>query len=137
MSQPGKGRDVPMNLVLKDRAGEDTEHLEHIRRAAESRMEKISRLVPRAERLEIEIIGERGLISNGAVRLEGAIVAPRWSFRASSHGHDTDAAVDQLLARLERQVRDHHDKRRTRLLAAGNRLKSARTTRTEAGEGED
>ena len=116
-----------MDLVLKHRADESTEP---IRAAATNRLRKIEKLLPKAERLEIEVIGERGHISNGAVRLEGTIVSPRRSFRASAHGHDAEAATDQLLSKLERQLRDHHDKRRTRL-GRGSRIKSARTSPEE------
>ena len=114
-----------MDLVFKHRAAQSTEPIRH---AAEARLPKISKLLPKAERLEIEVIGERGSMSNGAVRLEGTIVAPRKSFRASSHGHNPEAAVDQLLSKLERQLRDHHDKRRSRLVSGGSRIKSARTS---------
>ena len=48
--------------------------------------------------------------SAGAVRLVRTAAA-------HAEGPDHDKALDQLSERLERQLRDHHEKRRTRRLA--------------------
>ena len=73
---------------------------------------------------------ERNPRQNGTKRLEGTIVLPRRTFRASASAPGVEAALDLLVARLERQVRDYRDqlaKRKKRLLPWANRLKSPRT----------
>ena len=59
----------------------------------------------------------------------------RRTLRASASAEDLDAALDQLLERLERQVRDYRAKRKKRLLPRANPLKSPRTGPKGRGEG--
>ena len=109
--------------MLKGRGVRITEQL---RTKAAHKLSKLSRLDPRAGRLEVEVISERNPRLNGTMRLEGALVLPRHTVRASASGPDLDAALDLLSQRLERQVREYRAKRKKRLLPGVNRLKSPR-----------
>ena len=112
-----------MDLLLKGRGVRITEQL---RTKAAHKLSKLSRLDPRAGRLEIVVISERNPSQNGTKRLEGALVLPRHTVRATASAPDLDAALDLLARRLERRVRDYRAKRKKRLLPGANRLKSPR-----------
>ncbi len=100
-----------MELLLKGRGVRLTEQL---RRSAERKLSRLARMEPRAVRLEVEVIAERNPRLDGARRVEGALHLPRRTFRAEAEAKDVDGALDVLAERLERQVRDHHDRRRRR-----------------------
>jgi putative sigma-54 modulation protein len=115
-----------MDLVLRGRGIRITEQF---RAKAAHKLSKLSRLDPRADRIEVEVISERNPRLNGAKRLEGTLRLPRHTVRASASAPDLDGALDVLAERLERQVRDYREKvakRKKRLLPGGNRLKSPR-----------
>ena len=63
---------------------------------------------------------------NGTKRLEGTLFLPRHVLRASASAQDIDSALDVLVGRLERQVRDYRAKRKKKLLSGANPLKSTR-----------
>ncbi len=110
-----------MDLVLKGRGARITEH---VRSAAARKLDRLSRLEPRATRIEVVVIAE----SNpriGGKRVEAALEIPRKVFHAHAEGPDVESALDQLVERLERQLRDHHGRKRNRVARGGNRLKSA------------
>jgi ribosomal subunit interface protein len=111
-----------MDVVMKGRGGRITEA---DRSAAARKLEHLSRLQPRASRVEVEVIAERNPRQGGGKRLEATLEIPRKTFRAKSQGPDVETALDQLADRLERQLRDHHGKRRKRASGGGNRLESA------------
>ena len=104
---------------------------EEMRASATRKLSRVERLEARATRLEVEVIVEKNPRRAHLKRLEAALHTPRRIFRA--HGEDTEfeSALDEVVARLERQVRDHHEKRRTKVLAGarsvgkGNALESA------------
>ncbi len=118
-----------MDLVLK---GRGTRITEHVRTAASHKLGRLSRLEPRATRMEIEVIAEHNPRRGGAKRIEASLEIPRKTFRAKAEGPDVEAALDQLAERLERQLRDHHGKKRNRVARAANRLESAGTSPREA-----
>jgi ribosomal subunit interface protein len=125
-----------MELSLKGRGVRITDQL---RRSAERKLSRLARMEPRAVRLEVEVIAERNPRLDGARRIEGALHLPRRTFRAEAEAKDVDGALDVLAERLERQVRDHHERRRRRpravLRSAGPRgLEEA--ARAEAAEAE-
>ncbi len=99
---------------------------EQMRTKAEHKLGRLSRLDPRAEWVEVEVISERNRRLNGTKRVEGTLALPRHTVRASASAPDFDAALDLLAERLERQVRDYREKRKKRLLPSPNRLKSPR-----------
>ncbi len=124
-----------MEVSLKGRGVRITDQL---RRSAERKLSRLARMEPRAVRLELEVIAERNPRLDGARRVEGALHLPRRTFRAEAEAKDVDGAFDVLAERLERQVRDHHERRRRR---AGPRavLRSpgpGETVEAEAAEAE-
>ena len=112
-----------MDVTVKGRGVRITEQF---RTKAGLKLSKLTRLDPKAERIEIEIISERNPSQNGTKRLEAALTLPRHTVRASASAPDVDSGLDLLVERLERQVRDYRAKRKKRLLGGGNRLKSPR-----------
>ena len=112
-----------MDLTVRGRGVRITEQM---RTKAAHKLGRLSRLDPRAERIELEIITERNPRLNGTKRLEGTLALPRHTVRAGASASDLDAALDLLAERLERQVRDYRAKRKKRLLPGANRLKSPR-----------
>jgi putative sigma-54 modulation protein len=112
-----------MELTVK---GRGTRVTEQMRAKAAHKLGRLSRIDPRAEWVEVEIISEKNPRLNGTKRLEATLTLPRHVVRASASAQDLDAALDLLAEKLERQVRDYRDKRKKRLLPASNRLKSTR-----------
>ncbi len=112
-----------MDLLLKGRGHRVTDQ---DRRAADKKLARLARANPRAVRCEIEIIAEATSRAATKMRLEATLSVPRKTFRASGEGRDVDAALTQLAERLERQLRDHAGKRKTRTTRSVDRLQSAR-----------
>ena len=112
-----------MDLFLKGRGVPITEQF---RAKATHKLSKLSRIDPRAERVEIQVHSERNSQLDGTKRLEGTLTLPRRTLRATASASDLDAGLDLLAERLERQVREYRAKRKKRLLAGANRLKSPR-----------
>jgi ribosomal subunit interface protein len=110
-----------MDLVMKGRGVRVTDQ---VRRIAEHGAEKLARLEPRAIRLEIEVGSERSPRLDGIKHLDGTLETPRRTFRASASAPEVDTALDQVLNKLERQVRDHADRRKKRVHDRTDRLKS-------------
>jgi ribosomal subunit interface protein len=73
-----------------------------VRETAEHKLAAISRLEPRATRLD------------GTTRVEAAVYVPRKTYRAEAEADDVPTALDRVVERLERQIRDHHGRRRKR-----------------------
>ena len=114
-----------MELFVKGRGVQVTEQL---RRTVHRKLDRLARLEPKAVRVEVEVISERNPRQDGAKRVEATLEIPRHTFRARASAPDVDLGLDLLAERLERQVRDHREKRRNRILDGANRLKSARTS---------
>jgi len=114
-----------MDLHLKGRGARITER---IRRAAEHKLARLERIEPKLTRLDIVVISERNPRQGGARRVEAVADIPRKTFRAHADASEVEAALDLVVEKLERQIRDHHKKRRARLLAGAGRVKSAQTT---------
>ena len=119
-----------MELLLKARGARITDHL---RQVAEHKLARLERMEPRLTRLEIEIISEKNPRQGGAHRVEAVADTPRRTFWAKADAREVDAALDLVAEKLERQIRDHHDKLRSRRLPGG-RVKSARGAPETHGE---
>ena len=111
-----------MDVVVKGRGIEVTDQL---RRVVEHKLGKITRLEPRAAWAEIEVSAVRGHRPDGIKSLEAVVQTPRRTYRASAEGPEIDVLVDQVMSRLERQVRDRHSRLRNRPSGRGDRLQSA------------
>jgi ribosomal subunit interface protein len=110
-----------VDLVVKSRGVTVDERLYAL---ALHKLERLERLERRVQRVEIEVIAERHR-PEGHRRLEAALSIPRKTFRAHAEGPDVEHALDRIVQRLERQLRDHHGKRAKHKGAASNRLESA------------
>ena len=111
-----------MDLILNGRGTRITERL---RQVTEHKLARLERLEPRLTRLEVEVVSEKNPRQGGAHRVEAVAATPRKTYRARADAHDVESALDVVAERLERQIRDHHEKRRTRLIAGASRVKSA------------
>ncbi len=118
-----------MDLVLK---GRGTRITQQVRNAATHKLGRLARLQPRVTRAEVVVINERNP-RQGGKRIEASIQIPRKTFRARAQAPDVETALDQIVERLERQLRDHHGKRRKRVAATTNRLQSAGVSPEHAG----
>lgn len=120
-----------MEVVLKGRGERITDP---VRDMVDRKVRKLSRLEPRAVRVEVEIIPERNPRLDGAKRVEARLDIPKKSFRAHAEDRDLETAVDETVERLERQLRDFRGKRRADHRHAGNRLESKRADERPAEE---
>ena len=111
-----------MDLLLKGRSHRVTDQ---DRNAADKKLARLARMEPRTVRIEVEIIAEKNPRLNGTKRVEATLSIPRKTFRAHAEGPDVYTALDKLAERLERQLRDHAGKRKTRTTRGVNRLQSA------------
>ena len=83
-----------------------------IRDLAEHKLAPLARLEPRATALDIELINEHHPRLDGVKRVEASLVSPRKTFRAHAEGDDVPIAIDKVRRKLERQVREHHRRKR-------------------------
>jgi ribosomal subunit interface protein len=90
---------------------------EEMRRSAEHKLGRVERLEPRSVRLDVEVVVEKNPRLAHMKRLEASLVTPRKTYRAHAEDPEFANALDVLARRLERQVRDHREKRRTRVLS--------------------
>ena len=110
-----------MELVVK---GRHTRVSPQVRQRIERKLARLGRLNRRVQWMEVELTEEpRGRIGGGH-RVEASCRTPRRTFRASATGEDVDSALDRLVSRLERQLKEDRGKRRARLLEGANRVKS-------------
>jgi len=119
-----------MDLVLNGRGARITERL---RQVTERKLARLERMEPKLTRLEIEVIHEKNPRRGGAHRVEAVAAAPRKSYRASADARDVESALDVLVEKLERQIRDHHEKKRTSLIRGASRVKSGQANHGNAG----
>ena len=85
--------------------------------SAERKLSRVGRLETRATRLEVMVIVEKNPRLAHLKRLEAALHTPRKTYRAHGESPEFENALDELVERLERQVRDHREKRRTKVLS--------------------
>jgi putative sigma-54 modulation protein len=97
-----------MQLEVK---GKNLEVNESIRRYAERKLRKLDRRVHESTRVEIELAVEKNpsiaesQVAEATVHLKGR------TLRAREAARDMKAAIDELVDKLVRQVKDIHDKR--------------------------
>jgi ribosomal subunit interface protein len=120
-----------MDLHLIGRGARITDQL---RQTAEHKLARLERMDPKLTRLQIEVISEKNPRQGGARRVEAVAETPRKTFRAHADAPEVEAALDVIAEKLERQIRDHHKKRRARLIAGASRVKSAQATPEKTAE---
>jgi putative sigma-54 modulation protein len=97
-----------MQLHVK---GKNLEVNESIRSYAERKLQKLDRRVHESTRIELELAVERNpsiaesQVAEATVHLKGR------TLRARESARDMKAAIDELVDKLVRQVKDLHDKR--------------------------
>ena len=111
-----------MDIVVKARGISVSDQL---RRNAEHRLARITRLDPRATLVEVEVTTARSSRPDGIKRLDATLQLPRKTFRAHAESSEVETALDQVASKLERQLRDHRERRRKRLHHRNHRLQSA------------
>jgi ribosomal subunit interface protein len=92
--------------------GRGVQVTDEIREAAERKLSTLARLEPRTQRIDLELISEHHPKVDGMTRIEAALKIPRKTFRANAEAPDAPAAIDRIKEKLERQLRDHHSKKR-------------------------
>ena len=97
-----------MELTFTGRGMQITDE---IRETASHKVAPLARIEPRTTRMDLEFIAEHHA-KPGMARVEAALATPRRTFRAHGDGRDVPSALDEVVGRLERQLRDHHGKRR-------------------------
>jgi ribosomal subunit interface protein len=125
-----------MELVLTARG---TRITQAFRQVMEAKLARLERIEPRLARLEIEVTSEKNPRQGGTHRVHAVAATARERYRAHADAREAERALDVVTQRLERQIRDHHDRRRARLIAGATRVKStqAAPTPTDEREAED
>jgi ribosomal subunit interface protein len=98
---------------------------DQLRKNAEHKFARIARLDPRATLVEVEVTMARSSRPDGIKRLDATLQVPRKTFRARAEGSEVETALDQVASKLERQLKDHRNRRRNRLHHRNDRLQSA------------
>ena len=101
---------------------------DEIREAAQHKLSRLERMEPRVTGIDLELIAEHHPRPDGVKRVEAALRIPRKTFRAHAEADKVSAAIDAVAEKLERQLRDHHGRKRTSRHAGG--LESATTPAT-------
>src|SRR2546428_1462773 len=100
-----------MNLQVK---GRNLEVSDQIRKYAEDKLGKLDRLVNDPNRIELELAVEK----NPSIADNHVAEATVWTkgpvLRAREASGDMKASIDQLVDKLERQVKRYRDKKRPR-----------------------
>lgn len=97
-----------MQLQVK---GKNLEVTDSIRSYAERKLQKLDRRVHDLTRVEIELAVERNPSIAESQVAEATVHLKGHTLRARETARDMKAAIDELVDKLVRQVRDLHDKR--------------------------
>jgi ribosomal subunit interface protein len=92
--------------------GRGVQVTDDIRLTAERKLAPLERLEPRATGIDLEVINEHHPRVDGVKRVEAALRIPRKTFRAHAEADDVPTAIDRVKDKLERQLRDHHGRKR-------------------------
>ena len=98
-----------MDLTFTGRGLQVTDE---IREAAEHKLAPLARLEPRATELDLELINEHHPTHDRTKRVQASLRIPRKTLRAQAEADDVPTAIDRVKEKLERQLRDHHGKKR-------------------------
>jgi putative sigma-54 modulation protein len=100
-----------MQLHVK---GRNLEVNDSIRRYAERKLGKLDRTLKDSTRVEVELAVERNPSISESQVAEATIWLKGHTVRAREASADMKAAIDELVDKLIRQVKDAHDKRVSR-----------------------
>jgi ribosomal subunit interface protein len=87
---------------------------EDMRDLALRKLAHLERLEPRLVRIDLAIISEHHPRPDGTKRIEAAAAIPRRTFRAHAEAEDVPTALDRVVDKLDRQLRDHHGRNRAK-----------------------
>jgi ribosomal subunit interface protein len=107
---------------------------DELRETAHKKLDRLERLDRKVTRIDLEIISEHHPKPNGMKRIEAALRLPRKTFRAEIEAPDVGPALDGIAEKLERQLRDHHGRRRARFLRRRRRPLQSETGRVDTSE---
>jgi ribosomal subunit interface protein len=113
--------------------GRGTRITDQLRATAQRKLGRLERMEPKLTRLDIEVISEKNPRQGGIRRVEAVADTPRKTYRAHADAPEVESALDAIAEKLERQIRDHHTKRRAKLISGASRVKSAQVTREDPG----
>ena len=85
---------------------------DEVRSQAAHKLGTLERMEPRLTGLDLEFISEHHPTVDGVTRVEAALRIPRKTFRAHAEAQDVSSALDEVKDKLERQLRDHHGRRK-------------------------
>src|SRR5512132_355331 len=119
----GSAQGKQMEFVL---IGRGERVARRLRQLTEHKLARLERIEPRLTRLEIVVTAEKNPRRGGIHRVEAVASAPRKSYLAHAEAKDVESALDVVAERLERQIRDHHERRLARRNAGAGRVKSAK-----------
>jgi ribosomal subunit interface protein len=94
--------------------GRGVEVTDAVRIAAERKLASLGRIEPRTVRIDVEFIAENYPRPNGTKRVEAKMRIPRKTFFAHAEADDVPSALDRLVDKLERQLRDYTSRRKDR-----------------------
>ena len=100
-----------MNLQVK---GRNLEVSDQIRQYAEEKLGKLDRLVKDPTRIELELSVEKNPSISDNQIAEATVWTKGPVLRARESSADMKASIDQLVSKLERQVKRYREKRRPR-----------------------
>src|SRR5438034_11463208 len=92
--------------------GRGVQLTDDIRLTAERKPAPLERIEPRTTSIDLKLINEHHPRLDGLKRVEAALQIPRKTFRAQAEADDVPTAIDRVKDKLERQLRDHHGRRR-------------------------
>ena len=120
-----------MDLVVKGIGGKDSgTH----RRKLEDKFAKLERHEPRLLWAEVRLTWESNPRVDGGHHVEASCSNSHKTFHAKSSGASLETAIDQVVERLDRQMADHDNKRRRKLIEGANRVKSGQFLSTPEEE---
>jgi ribosomal subunit interface protein len=109
---------------------------DEMRDAATHKLSRLERMEPRAVRIDLEIINEHHPAPDALKRVEARLHTPRKTFRAHSEARDVPTALDVVVEHLERQLRDHHGRRRSLLHRGAGGIESPHQSEAPADTSE-
>jgi ribosomal subunit interface protein len=115
-----------VDLVLKGRGLRITDQIRRVAEHKVARLDRRSR--PEVIRVEVEIVAESSPRVDGGHRVHMACLTSKRSFRSEGAGSTVDAALDQAVERLDRQISTYRGKREDRLTGRGSRVQSTGTS---------
>jgi putative sigma-54 modulation protein len=121
-----------MNLQVK---GRNLEVSDQIRQYAEDKLAKLDRLVKDPTRIELELAVEKNPSISDNQIAEATVWTKGPVLRARESSADMKASIDQLVNKLERQVKRYREKRRPRKHDRPDEVVAELTTPEESDEG--